>query len=52
MITDRFQLQRKLEICERNLATDYELLRNIRTNYPQEIQLNDFFVCESSKAVK
>lgn len=51
MDADRYRLQRKLEICEQNLAIDYELLRQIRTNYPQEIQLSGFLVGELPKPI-
>lgn len=41
---DRFRLQRKLDICEQNVAVDLELTRQIRTQYPQEVQLSGFLV--------
>ncbi|KHN70608.1 Tektin-4 [Toxocara canis] len=44
---DRFKVHRKLEICEQNLAIDNEILRSIRTSYPQEIQLSGFLVSEN-----
>uniref|UniRef100_A0AC34QI13 Tektin n=1 Tax=Panagrolaimus sp. JU765 TaxID=591449 RepID=A0AC34QI13_9BILA len=48
---DRYRLQRKLEICQQNVAVDYEILRQIRTTYPQEIQLSGFLVGELPKAI-
>ncbi|KAI1706560.1 tektin family domain-containing protein [Ditylenchus destructor] len=48
---DRYRLQRKLEICEQNLNVDYELLRQIRATYPQEIQLSGFLVGELPKPI-
>uniref|UniRef100_A0A9J2PS47 Tektin n=1 Tax=Ascaris lumbricoides TaxID=6252 RepID=A0A9J2PS47_ASCLU len=45
--SDRFKIHRKLEICEQNLAIDNEILRSIRTSYPQEIQLSGFLVSEN-----
>uniref|UniRef100_A0A7E4VWY2 Tektin n=1 Tax=Panagrellus redivivus TaxID=6233 RepID=A0A7E4VWY2_PANRE len=48
---DRYKLQRKLEICQQNVAVDYELLRQIRATYPQEIQLSGFLVGELPKAI-
>lgn len=48
---DRYRLQRKLEICEQNLSVDYELLRQIRATYPQEIQLSGFLVGELPKPI-
>ncbi|KAI6173635.1 hypothetical protein M3Y98_01102600 [Aphelenchoides besseyi] len=43
---ERYRLERKLEICQQNVAIDYEVLRQIRTTYPQEIQLSGFLVAE------
>jgi hypothetical protein len=51
MDAERYRLQRKLEICEQNLSIDYELLRQIRSNYPQEIQLSGFLVGELPKPI-
>lgn len=48
---ERYRQQRKLEICEQNLSVDHELLRQIRTNYPQEIQLSGFLVGELPKPI-
>uniref|UniRef100_A0A914RSQ8 Tektin n=1 Tax=Parascaris equorum TaxID=6256 RepID=A0A914RSQ8_PAREQ len=45
--SDRFKMHRKLEICEQNLAIDNEILRSVRTSYPQEIQLSGFLVSEN-----
>lgn len=53
---ERYRIERKLEICQQSLlflitinktsyldvAIDYEVLRQIRTTYPQEIQLSGF----------
>lgn len=44
---DRDKLQRKFEICEQNLAIDYEIVRVIRSGYPQEIQLAGFVLSET-----
>uniref|UniRef100_A0A158PP90 Tektin n=1 Tax=Anisakis simplex TaxID=6269 RepID=A0A158PP90_ANISI len=44
---ERFKVRRKLEICDQNLAIDNEILRSIRTSYPQEIQLAGFLISEN-----
>lgn len=44
---DRDKLQRKFEICEQNLSVDNEILRVIRSTYPQEIQLAGFVLSET-----
>uniref|UniRef100_A0AC35THJ8 Col_cuticle_N domain-containing protein n=1 Tax=Rhabditophanes sp. KR3021 TaxID=114890 RepID=A0AC35THJ8_9BILA len=46
---ERYRLQRKLEICQQNVVVDNEVLRNIRSTYPQEIQLSGFLVGEMPK---
>lgn len=48
---ERYKIQRKLEICQQNVAVDYEILRQIRATYPQEIQLSGFLVGELPKAI-
>ncbi|CAD5229401.1 unnamed protein product [Bursaphelenchus okinawaensis] len=48
---ERYRLERKLEICQQNVAVDYEVLRQIRTTYPQEIQLSGFLVGELPKPI-
>lgn len=48
---DRYRLQRKLEICQQNVAIDYEVLRQIRVTYPQEIQLSGFLIGELPKPI-
>ncbi|KAH7725373.1 Protein R02E12.4 [Aphelenchoides avenae] len=48
---DRYRLQRKLEICQQNVAIDYEVLRQIRATYPQEIQLSGFLIGELPKPI-
>ncbi|KAI6191925.1 hypothetical protein M3Y97_00280600 [Aphelenchoides bicaudatus] len=48
---ERYRTERKLEICQQNVAIDYEVLRQIRTTYPQEIQLSGFLVGELPKPV-
>ncbi|KAI6226449.1 hypothetical protein M3Y99_01295400 [Aphelenchoides fujianensis] len=48
---ERYRLERKLEICQQNVAIDYEVLRQIRTTYPQEIQLSGFLVGELPKSI-
>ncbi|TKR80765.1 hypothetical protein L596_014779 [Steinernema carpocapsae] len=46
---ERNRLERKMQICEHNFTVDYEVLRRIRANYPQEIQSTGFLVSEKLK---
>ncbi|CAI5455363.1 unnamed protein product [Caenorhabditis angaria] len=46
---DRDKLQRKLEICDHNLTIDNEILRQIRSSYPHEIQLSGFLLSETKE---
>jgi hypothetical protein len=48
---ERYRIERKLEICQQNVAIDYEVLRQVRSTYPQEIQLSGFLVGELPKAI-
>uniref|UniRef100_A0A0N5BRW9 Tektin n=1 Tax=Strongyloides papillosus TaxID=174720 RepID=A0A0N5BRW9_STREA len=52
MDNDRYRLQRKFEICQQNVIVDNEVLRNIRSLYPQEIQLSGFLVNDTLKHSK
>ncbi|EGT30453.1 hypothetical protein CAEBREN_23666 [Caenorhabditis brenneri] len=46
---DRDKLQRKLDICDHNLTIDNEILRQIRSSYPHEIQLSGFLLSETKE---
>ncbi|CEF64274.1 AT25102p [Strongyloides ratti] len=52
MDNERYRLQRKFEICQQNAIIDNEVLRNIRSLYPQEIQLSGFLVNDTLKNLK